>query len=149
VIAAQSSATEATLGLFSTAVISRAPEKQHSAERSACVLGGLWPYQQAHGSRAGYRLLLSLSAAFQAQGRRGTPAHFSTLQQSRDTCTFQFCGLKVSGKYQLLYSKAQELFCSTKMQYLFPCHEDKAQGWMSCTSHLRHRKHSQLIHSVD
>lgn len=32
---------------------------------------------------------------------------------------FQICELKVPGKYKLLYSKAEELFCSTKCSIYF------------------------------
>lgn len=89
-------------------------------------------------SRAGCGPLFSLSTAYQAQVRRGTPAHFISARCSRAEIPaltlFQSYGLEVSSKYQLLYSKAQELLCSTKGSYLFPCHEEKAQGWKSCTS---------------
>lgn len=128
---AQSGATKAMLMLLNTIAISHNPEKHVQIGDQHLIWEGC-SHTSRHTGLLQASILSVHSSLFAIEHRcTGVQQSISALCSSVGTpvlTLFQICGLKVPGKYKLLYSKAQKLFFSTKCSYLFLHHEDKAQG---------------------
>lgn len=126
--------------LLNTAEISHPPEKNiqirvHHLCWEDCSHTSRHTSQ---GLATGFCSLCPLHTLFhKAQVHRGISALFvSALCSSMEIpglTLFQICGLKVPGKYKLLYSKAQELFLNTKCSIYFCVMKTRHKAeWAAC-----------------